>query len=52
MPWWSVHDTTPQDLVAMYRYIRSLGRAGQPAPAFVAADRDPAPPYEVRRLVR
>jgi mono/diheme cytochrome c family protein len=52
MPWWSIHETTPQDLAAMYRYIISLGPAGQPAPPFVAADKEPPAPYEVRRLVR
>ena len=52
MPWWSVHETTPQDLAAIYRYIISLGRAGDPAPPFVPADKEPPPPYEVRQLVR
>ena len=52
MPWWSVHETSEADLAAMYRYIVSLGAAGQPAPAFVPADKEPAGPYEVRRVVR
>jgi cytochrome c2 len=52
MPWWSVHETSESDLRAMYSFIVSLGAAGQPVPAFVPADQEPAPPYEVRRLVR
>jgi hypothetical protein len=52
MPWWSMHDTSEEDLRAMFRYVRHLGAAGQPAPAFVPPDRDPSPPYETRQLVR
>lgn len=52
MPWWSVRETSDADLRAMYRYIVSLGAAGQPAPAFVPPDKEPAGPYEVRRIVR
>ncbi len=52
MPWWSLHDTTEQDLRAMYKYIKHLGPAGQPVPAFVPPDQEPPPPYETRRLVR
>jgi mono/diheme cytochrome c family protein len=52
MPWWSLHDTTERDLRAMYSFIKSLGPAGQVTPDFVPADKDPPPPYEVRRFVR
>ena len=52
MPWWSVHETSESDLRAMYRYMMSLGAAGQPVPAFVPAEKEPPPPYEVRRIVR
>src|SRR5262245_59964753 len=52
MPWWSLHDTTEQDLRAMYKFIKHLGPAGQPAPAFVPPDKDPAPPYETLQVVR
>ncbi len=45
MPWWTLRDTSDADLKAMYRYIRSLGPAGQPAPAFLAPDQTPKPPY-------
>jgi hypothetical protein len=46
------------DDIARGRYMvlagrcNNFGAAGQPVPAFVPADREPAPPYEVRRLVR
>ena len=52
MPWWSLHDTTEQDLRAMYRFIKHLGPAGQPTPLFVPPDKEPEPPYEIRRTVR
>lgn len=35
MPWFALHDMTGDDLRAMYRYVRHLGPAGQPAPAYV-----------------
>ena len=52
MPWWSLHETAEQDLRAMYKFMRRLGPAGQPAPAFVPPDMEPKPPYETRRFVR
>lgn len=45
MPWWSLHDTRPDDLRAMYRYIRHLGTAGRPAPDFVPPDREAPRPF-------
>ena len=35
MPWFNVHAMSTGDLRAMYRFIRHLGPAGQPAPAYV-----------------
>ena len=35
MPWFALRDMTNDDLRALYRYIRHLGPAGQPAPAYV-----------------
>jgi mono/diheme cytochrome c family protein len=35
MPWFNVHAMSNADLRAMYRYIRHLGPAGKPAPAYV-----------------
>jgi hypothetical protein len=52
MPWWSLQDTTEQDLRAMYQFIKYLGPAGQPAPPFVPPDQDPQPPFEDRRVVQ
>jgi mono/diheme cytochrome c family protein len=45
MPWFNVRDMTTRDLRAMYRYIRHLGPAGKPAPAYVPPDKTPPPPY-------
>jgi len=35
MPWFALRDMSDADLRATYRFIRSLGPAGQPAPAFL-----------------
>jgi mono/diheme cytochrome c family protein len=35
MPWFNLRDMSESDLRAAYRYIRSLGPAGEPAPAYV-----------------
>jgi mono/diheme cytochrome c family protein len=45
MPWWSLHAMTQSDLRALYRYVRHLGPAGNPAPDYVAPDKSPPPPY-------
>jgi len=45
MPWWSVHETSEQDLRAMYKFIKHLGPAGKPAKQYVPPDKKPAPPY-------
>jgi mono/diheme cytochrome c family protein len=45
MPWFNVRTMTAADLRAMYRYIRSLGPAGKPAPAYLPADKTPPQPY-------
>ena len=45
MPWFNVRAMTPEDLRAMYRYIRSLGPAGQPAPAYLPPGKKPPRPY-------
>ena len=33
MPWFNLSEMTDTDLIAMYRFIRTLGPAGEPAPA-------------------
>lgn len=45
MPYFSLNAMTTPDLKAIYEYIRHLGPAGDPAPEFVAPDRDPSQPY-------
>jgi mono/diheme cytochrome c family protein len=45
MPWFNVRRMSDADLRAIHRYIRSLGPAGEPAPAFVPPNQEPRPPY-------
>jgi mono/diheme cytochrome c family protein len=45
MPWFALNAMTDSDLRAIYRYARSLGPAGEPAPAFVPPGQEPRPPY-------
>ena len=35
MPWFALRDMSERDLKAIYRFIRSLGPTGAPAPAYV-----------------
>lgn len=57
MPYWAVNTMTDADLEALWTYVHSLGRAGEPAPAAlppgVAAKGPvvtfPAPPPEVAK---
>jgi mono/diheme cytochrome c family protein len=44
MPWFNVRAMSAADLRAMYRYVRSLGPAGKPAPAYLAPDKTPPEP--------
>ena len=45
MPWFALHAMTEQDLRAIYRLVRYLGPAGEPAPAFVPSGQEPKGPY-------
>jgi mono/diheme cytochrome c family protein len=45
MPWFALNAMTDNDLRAIHRYIRSLGPAGQPAPAYVPPAQEPKQPY-------
>jgi mono/diheme cytochrome c family protein len=45
MPDFNLRAMTVEDRRAMYRFIRSLGPAGQPAPAFLPPGQKPPPPY-------
>lgn len=44
MPWFNVRAMSAGDLRAMYRYVRYLGPAGQPAPAYVPPGQEPKGP--------
>lgn len=44
MPWFNVRAMAEADLRSLYRYVRSLGAPGRPAPAYVAPDREPVGP--------
>lgn len=45
MPWFNLNRMEPDDLRAMYHFVRSLGDPGKPAPAYVPPDQEPPPPY-------
>ena len=45
MPWFALHDMTEQDLRAFYRFVKSLGPTGAPAPAFVPPGQTPNGPF-------
>ena len=44
MPWFALRDMHTQDLRALYRFIKSLGPAGEAAPAYVPPGQDPKGP--------
>ncbi|MFA7386846.1 MAG: hypothetical protein WCZ87_04210, partial [Thiohalobacteraceae bacterium] len=45
MPWFNLRDMEDADLVAIYRYLRALGPAGEPAPAAAAPGVAVTTPY-------
>lgn len=45
MPWFALRDMDKEDVRAIYRFVRHLGPAGQPAPAFLPPTQVPAGPY-------
>lgn len=45
MPWYSLRDMTDDELKSIYAFIRSLGAAGSPAPAYVPPEKEPSPPF-------
>lgn len=45
MPDFNVRAMSEDDRRAIYRFIKSLGVAGQPAPAYLPPGQKPAPPY-------
>lgn len=44
MPWFNVHAMSDRDLRALYRYIRAIGPAGEPAPAYLPPGHQPSGP--------
>jgi mono/diheme cytochrome c family protein len=44
MPWFALRDMSEPDLRAFHRFVRSLGPAGQPAPAYVPPGQSPTGP--------
>lgn len=44
MPWFALHAMSEQDLRAVYRFVRSLGPAGEAAPAYLPPGQAPAGP--------
>lgn len=44
MPWFNVHAMSERDLRALYRYVRSLGPAGEPVPAYLPPGQKPSGP--------
>lgn len=45
MPYFALHDMSEQDLRAFHRFVRTLGPAGSPAPAYVPPGVTPKGPY-------
>jgi mono/diheme cytochrome c family protein len=45
MPWFNLRDMKDDDLVAMYRFMRSLGPMGEPAPVAAAPGQRVTTPY-------
>jgi mono/diheme cytochrome c family protein len=45
MPWFALRDMNRADLRALYRFVRWLGPAGDPAPTYVPPDQEAPQPY-------
>ncbi len=45
MPWFALRDMSERDLRAIFQFARTLGPAGQAAPAYLPAEKVPPPPY-------
>lgn len=44
MPWFALRDMSDDDLSSLYRFIRTLGPAGEPAPAYLPPGVEPQGP--------
>jgi hypothetical protein len=47
MQWFNLNDMNESDLRALYQFMHSLDDPGEPAPAYVPPDKEPAPPYAI-----
>ncbi|HXE55281.1 MAG TPA: hypothetical protein VN541_19815 [Tepidisphaeraceae bacterium] len=47
MPWQSLHAMSDRDLRAIYRFIHSMGKAGEPTPQDLPSGQEPRTPYVV-----
>lgn len=45
MPWFALRDMNESDLRAFYRFVRTLGPVGNPAPAYVPPGQTPSGPF-------
>jgi mono/diheme cytochrome c family protein len=45
MPFFNLRAMSDDDVKAIYAYLKHLGPAGKPAPAYVPPDKEPAGPY-------
>jgi mono/diheme cytochrome c family protein len=45
MPWYNLRDMSERDVRAIYRYIKHLGSAGEPAPTYLSLGQEPRPPF-------
>lgn len=45
MPWFAVADMTDEDVKSIYAYLKHLGPAGEPAPAYLPPGQEPKGPF-------
>ena len=45
MPWFNLNQTSDQDLRAMYKFIKQLGPAGEPARTYLPPGQEPPQPF-------
>ncbi len=45
MPWYVLRDMSDKDLIAIYKFVRYLGPAGEPMPKYVSPGEEPKGPY-------
>jgi hypothetical protein len=45
MPWFGLHDMSETDLRSLYRFVKSLGAPGEPAPAYLPPGVAPKGPF-------